>query len=129
MIEKEKTHSLLDRSEKLELLARWLTEKQASKLVALDVEGLCPITETLLVVTARGVRHAQGLADMLLDRSSEDNIEYLGMEGYKGGAWILMDFNDVVVHIFQEEHRALYNLEGLWAEAKVMPLPEDGEDQ
>ncbi|MDD4730410.1 MAG: ribosome silencing factor [Desulfovibrio sp.] len=128
MIEKEKKHNLMESRDKAQLLGGWLVEKQASEVIGLDVDGLCHITEALVIVSAKGVRHAQALADSLLDRSGQENIEYLGMEGYNAGGWILMDFNDVVVHIFQAEQRSLYNLEGLWAEADSVPMPGDGVD-
>lgn len=118
MNETELSPAIMDTVEKARLVARWLEEKQARRVAALNVEGLCPITEALVLASARGVRHAQALADMLLDRSGEAGFGYLGMEGYQGGSWILVDLNDVVVHIFQEDKRALYNLEGLWAEAE-----------
>lgn len=127
MKEKEKVHNMMPSRDKALLFAEWLEEKQAFDLVALDVAGSCPVTETILLASAKGVRHAQGLADMLLDRASENKIEYLGMEGYQGGGWILVDMNDVVVHIFLEEHRGLYNIEGLWSEAEdILRSSEDG---
>ncbi|WP_022662706.1 ribosome silencing factor [Paucidesulfovibrio longus] len=120
--------------EKARLVVEWLDEKQAVDVTAMNVEGLCPITETIVVASARGVRHAQSLADMLLDRSGEQKLGYLGMEGYQSGAWILVDLNDVVVHIFQDDKRSLYNIEGLWSEAerlfepKAAPAGSDDED-
>jgi ribosome-associated protein len=47
---------------------------------------------------------------------------YLGMEGYQAGSWILLDLNDVLVHVFQDGSRSFYNLEGLWAEAREVEL-------
>lgn len=126
MIEKEKKHSLMSVRDKALLVVDWLEEKQAVDVTALNVEGLCPITETIIIASAKGVRHAQALADMLLDRSGDEKIEYLGMEGYHSGAWVLVDLNDVVVHIFQADQRSLYNIEGLWSEAERFVAPEDG---
>ncbi|MBU1230812.1 MAG: ribosome silencing factor [Proteobacteria bacterium] len=103
------------------LLARMLDEKQGEDIRLLDVTGICPITEHLLLATAKGQRHAQALADALLHLAGERKFTSRGMEGYQTGAWILLDFNDVVVHIFHEDMRRFYNIEGLWSEGKLLP--------
>lgn len=119
---KEKKFKQIDTKDKVQLVAEWLDEKQASDVSAVDVQGICPIAEVVMVVGAKGVRHAQALADFVLEQLSNDNIEYLGMEGYKTGDWILLDLNDIIVHIFQEENRGFYNVEGLWSEGTRMDL-------
>ena len=78
------------------------------------------------------MRHAQGLADHILEEAGRANYEFLHMEGYQNGAWILLDFNDVIVNIFQKDARLLYKIEGLWA--GVAPLldergADDGSDE
>lgn len=103
-------------------LASWLDERKGVDIRALDLTGLSGITEAMVVVTATSVRHAQGMADHLLDKAAETGVEYLGMEGHATGQWILVDFNDVLVHIFQEQDRAFYDLEGLWSEAPDISL-------
>lgn len=108
--------------EKAQRLAAWLEDKQATDVVAMNVSTICPITEFIVVATARGARHAQALADATLDSAGSVGMEYLGMEGYSSADWILMDLNDVVVHIFQEEVRSLYNIEGLWSEGEKLAL-------
>ncbi len=99
---KEKKFKQIDTKDKVQLVAEWLDEKQASDVSAVDVQGICPIAEVVMVAGAKGVRHAQALADFVLEQLSKDNIEYLGMEGYKTGDWILLDLNDIIVHIFRK---------------------------
>ena len=101
-------------------MAKWLEEKHAAQVLALDVQAVCSVAESLIVVSASNVRHAQALADWLRKKGKENKIEFLGMEGYTPGYWILMDFNDVIVHIFQEEYRNFYNIEGLWGEVPII---------
>ncbi len=105
-------------AEKGLLLARMLDEKQGEEILVLDVTGVCPIAEHIITVTAKGQRHAQALADGLLHLAKEHDMFSRGMEGYQTGTWILLDFNDVVVHIFQEDLRRFYNIEGLWSEGR-----------
>ncbi len=121
-MKKKHTFSDVSGNEKVRLLAGWLDEKQAGDVMALDVSQVCAITEYIVVATARGARHAQALADSTLASAGSENIEYLSMEGYQNASWVLMDFNDVVVHIFQSEVRSLYNIEGLWSEGESIKL-------
>ena len=99
-------------------------EKKAKNIVALDVSKVCTVTEAMIVATAANVRQAQALADHILARCGEEKISFLGMDGYKTGQWVLLDLNDILVHIFMEEAREFYNIEGLWAEGEEIPLPE-----
>ena len=108
---------------KVRLVASWLREKKGKDLVAIDVSRICTVTESMLVATAANVRQAQAMADHVLARCGEDKISFLGMDGFKAGQWILVDLNDVLVHIFQEETRQFYNIEGLWAEGGEIDLP------
>jgi len=108
----------LSTEEKGLLLARLLDEKQGEEIVLLDVNGVCPIAEQIIMVTGKGQRHAQALADALLHLAKERNIASLGVEGYQTGSWILLDFNDIIVHVFQDDLRSFYNIEGLWSEGR-----------
>jgi ribosome-associated protein len=102
---------------KLETLSHWLHEHKALRLVSLRVDGRNAWTEALIIVSASSIRHAQSLADGLLAWCREQKMEFLSMEGYQAGHWILVDLNDVVVNIFQTPARELYRLESLWAES------------
>lgn len=110
-------------------VAMWLREKKAAEVAAFDLSGLSAVTESMVIATARSARHAQGLADYLLQKAGEDKLEMLGMEGYEAGQWILVDLNDVLVHIFQEDNRKKFNLEGLWSDAAVIALPPEEEEE
>ena len=104
-------------SRKSARIVEWLREKQARDILSLDVREINSYTEAMIIVSAQNIRHAQALADWALAKFSETGMEVLGMEGYHPGYWILVDGNDVVLHIFQSEYRAFYNLDGLWREA------------
>lgn len=117
-MKREKKYKDISGSEKAALVCGWLDEKQGEDIVTLDVAGLCSITENICVVSARSLKHGQALADFVLERCREEGIEFLGMEGYKPGDWILVDLNDVIIHVFQAELREFYNIEGMWSEAE-----------
>ncbi|CCH47584.1 ribosome silencing factor [Pseudodesulfovibrio piezophilus] len=119
---KPKKFSEISSREKALLVANWLDEKQGEKIVVMDVEKMSSVTNMTIVVSARGTKHAKALADHLLDQAAKDSVEFLSMEGHQAGEWVLVDLNDVLVHIFLDELRDFYNLEGMWAEAPRVPL-------
>jgi ribosome-associated protein len=112
-------------TDKAASIAAWLTEHKAADLVCLNVAGNCAFTDCLLVLTASSVRHAQSLADGISALCTEQNFEFLRMEGYQAGQWILVDLNDIVINIFQPSVRDLYKLESLW-QMPERPSPDHG---
>jgi len=104
--------------DKVENIANWLLEKKAKDVVSIDISEFGSITDVIIIASSVNTRHNQALADFILEKVSEKKWEYLGMEGYKPGNWILIDLNEIIVHLFLEETREFYNIEGLWKEAK-----------
>lgn len=117
MLNKEKKFKEMDSRDKARLVAGWLDGKQAERIAMMDVAGMTSVTDVVMVVSARGVKHAQALASHVLEKAAEENVEFLSMEGHKTGEWVLIDLNDVIVHVFLDELREFYNIEGMWAEA------------
>lgn len=118
----QKTYSALSARDKAVKIASWLHDKKAGNIVALDVAAINPVCEAMVVASAANVRQAKALAEHVLERCGEEGFSYLGMEGQRLGQWVLLDLNDVMVHIFQEELRPFYNLEGLWSEGTPITL-------
>ncbi|MDR1946758.1 MAG: ribosome silencing factor [Desulfovibrio sp.] len=117
----KQTHfSLVPVREKAAAVVLRLLDKKAVDIVALDLSGENSLYDAVVISGARSVRHGQGLAEHLLASARDDNIEYLHMEGYTLGSWILLDFNDLVVHIFQAESRDLFRLEEMWPKAPIL---------
>jgi ribosome-associated protein len=85
--------------------------------VALEVKGLCSFADYFLICSGSSRRHVLALAEHLEEALGQAGVKPLGVEGLQEGLWVLMDFNDVVIHIFSQPLRDFYNLEGLWAEA------------
>jgi len=104
--------------DKVENIANWLLEKKAKDVVSIDISEFGSITDVIIIASSVNTRHNQALADFVLEKVSENKWEYLGMEGYKPGNWILIDLNEIIVHLFLEEIREFYNIEGLWRGAK-----------
>jgi len=98
----------------------WLEEKKAHSLTLIDLDGKHVLAEGVVIASASSARHARGLADFLLEKGKERNYEFLHLEGYQNGLWILLDFNEVLVNIMQAEQRELYRLEELFPEGETL---------
>lgn len=113
-------YSAAPHTEKVAAIANWLEEKKAKDILGLDLTKENNLADAIVIATATSVRHAQGLAEHVLKSAREHNYEYLRMEGNIVGQWILLDLNDVIVHIFQPDSRALFRLDDLWPSAPVL---------
>jgi ribosome silencing factor RsfS/YbeB/iojap len=105
------------------ILADAAVELQAADPVLLDVQGLVSYADYLLVLTGTSVPHVQALADALRKRAKENGIPVISAEGEKTAKWALLDFGDVVVHVFQPTERGYYDLEGMWGEVPRVTIP------
>lgn len=110
-------------------IAEACTEKKAHDLVILDVQGTLSYTDCLVICSGRSDRQvtaiAEGVGRALRDLDPPQRP--LGVEGERGGRWVLMDFGDVVLHVFHDDARGFYDLERLWYDA-VRVDPATGED-
>jgi ribosome-associated protein len=98
-------------------------DKKALAVEILDVVGKVDYADFLVLMTGRSNRHVDALAQAIEEECAKKKTRALAIEGSAGAAWVLIDFGDVVVHIFQEEARGLYDIEGLWLDAKRLPVP------
>jgi len=106
------------------LLTRLALEKKACDLVVMDVRGLTSIADYFIICSGRSDRQVQSIAQGLEENSAEHGIRLFAVEGTGRGHWVLMDFSDVIVHIFYEPVRKFYDLDGLWGHAPKAELPE-----
>jgi ribosome-associated protein len=98
-------------------------DKKAVGVEVLDVAGRVDYADFLVIMTGRSDRHAQSLALGIEDALKKTGIRPVAIEGLPHGNWVLMDYGDVVVHVFQQEARQLYDIEGLWLDARRLPMP------
>jgi ribosome-associated protein len=98
-------------------------DKKAVGLEILDVAGKVDYADFLVIMTGRSDRHAQALAQGIEEALKKKGVRPMAVEGLPHGNWVLMDFGDVVVHVFQDEMRQLYDIEGLWLDARRLPVP------
>jgi ribosome-associated protein len=108
--------------ELLQIAALAADSKQAVDLVALDVSGPLPLTDVFLLATGRNERNVVAIAGEIEDKLIEGGAKPLRREGRAEGRWILLDFGDLIVHVFHEEDRMFYSLERLWKDCPVIPI-------
>ncbi|MCU1560450.1 ribosome silencing factor [Mycetocola sp.] len=108
--------------EQLEIAAAAALSKGADDLVALDVSGPLPFVDIFLIATGRSERNVVAVAGEIEDKLIEAGYKTLRREGRSEGRWILLDFGDLVVHVFHEEERLYYSLERLWKDCPVVPI-------
>ncbi|MCU0586832.1 MAG: ribosome silencing factor [Syntrophobacteraceae bacterium] len=104
------------------LLAKLAVDFKALDLMVLDVTGLSSFADFFVICSGQSSRQVQGIADNIQRSLRERGIRALGVEGHREGQWVLMDYGDVIVHVFYEPVRLLYDLESLWSEARRVRL-------
>ena len=110
------------------LCAGYALDKKAIGARLLEVKELSTLTDYLLIVSGRSDRQVQAVAEAVrLGLKKDHDTQPLAIEGMNEGRWVLLDYGDVMVHVFQEPVREFYDLEGLWREAPEVALPEAGE--
>lgn len=115
----------MDAKDKALLCARWALEKKAYGIAILEVGALTPIAEYFLICSGRSVRQTQAIVEHIRTRLKQELKELpLGMEGESEGYWVLVDCDDVIVHVFDEPTREVYRLEKLWSDAPRVTDPE-----
>lgn len=106
------------------LAAQTALDKKAEDLVVLDVRGLASFADFFVIMSGRSTRHVQGLAEAVDSELRHKKIKNTSTEGLTEGHWVLLDYNDVVVHVFYSETRQFYDLEGLWHDAPRVEVEE-----
>src|SRR3954471_2197196 len=98
-------------------------ENKALEPMLLEVKEQSSYTDYILLLSGRSDRHVQAVADAVVETlKKQRNIQPLGVEGKRDGHWTLIDFGDVVVHVFYHPVREFYDLEGLWIDAPRVPI-------
>ena len=97
--------------------AQLAANTRGQNVVVLDVSGISPITDFFVLVTGTSARQMRSVCDELRELGETRNFQALSSSGYEGESWILVDFVDVVVHLFSHEARLFYDLDGLWGDA------------
>lgn len=98
---------------------------KASNIKAFDVRGLVSYTDYFLICSGRSDRQVIAIAKNIINALREKDHQPIGLEGFQHGMWVLVDYGDIVVHVFHENEREEYNIERLWSEAPSLELDMD----
>jgi ribosome-associated protein len=102
----------------VEFVCTVLEEKRAADIVWLDVRGLTDLADDFVIATVLNPRQGAAIVDACEKERKRRGVTRLGIEGETGSSWVLMDYGDLIVHLFLPEQRAYYGLEHIWADAK-----------
>jgi ribosome-associated protein len=100
--------------------AKIAAERHCSDIVVLDLKGKSPATDYFVIATGTSNRQMRAVADEICDAAKEQSQQRFGRAGYEQARWILLDYVDVVIHIFDAEYRVYYDLELLWGDAEQL---------
>ena len=101
-----------------------LEEKKAEDIQIIDISEISAIADYFIIANGTNRSQIQALADSVEEKLGRAGVQFKQMEGYDTANWILMDFLDIVVHIFDKDNRAFYDLERIWRDGEQIPLSE-----
>jgi len=118
-----KTNQLAQRAAEL----AW--EKKGNDIVILDVKKLTDVTDYFIIISGESELHVKALSDYLEEKLDQDQMKVWHREGYSNLNWVLLDYVDVVIHIFKDQTRQYYQLEKLWGDARIIRIEEDAKNR
>ena len=112
-----------DPDPEVQLAARTASDKKARDIVGLDLRDVASFTDYFLICTGNNARHVQSIADSVEEDLRKSGRRPLHTEGYSAAEWILLDYGDFIMHVFNPTSRKFYDLERLWRDARRIELP------
>lgn len=107
------------------LCARAAIDKKAENVKVLDISGFSAFTDYFVICSGISDRQVQAISDAIVQTLKSEGKDTLSVEGYAEGRWVLIDFGDIVVHVFLDALRDYYDLENLWGEAPRVKIPSE----
>ena len=110
----------------VKLAIQCASEKKALDMIALDLRGIASFTEFFIIASGSNQRQVQAIADEINEQLKKQlSTRAVRIEGYNSGEWVLLDYGDFIVHIFNKESREFYDLARLWRDARRVEIPEN----
>ncbi|MGN0537548.1 MAG: ribosome silencing factor [Acutalibacteraceae bacterium] len=110
--------------ETAKLAVRALYSKKGLDIKVIEIADISAIADYFVIATGTSSTHVKALADEVEDYLDRNGVSVSHTEGYRSNSWILLDYVDVVVHVFSDEAREYYDLERLWQDGKIVDMPE-----
>ena len=109
----------MEKSEKLKKLIDFLKTKKTNSLKVLDISNISILADYFVIVTVSTERNVEAIDSEICDEMEKNGYSYKSKEGIHT-KWVLIDYSDIIIHIFDDEYKDFYNLDKLWADAKVI---------
>lgn len=110
---------MINLEEKKKIILEAAEDKLASDIVSLNIGDMTTIADYFIIMSGNSVNQTQAIAEEIEFKLEEAGFEQRGKEGLREGQWIILDFNDIVIHVFHKEMRDYYNLEKLWTKENI----------
>lgn len=108
--------------DKVKTAVKALEDKKASDIKILDISGVSVIADYFIIATGANEPQIKAMVDNVDEALSKQGFEPKSTEGYKNANWVLLDYGDLIIHIFDEENRLFYDLERIWRDGKEVTL-------
>ena len=106
--------------EMLKIAYTVLDEKKGEDIKVIDISNISVIADYFLIASANNINQLQAMSDELQEKFSKEGIEVKQVEGNRSAPWILLDYGDLVIHLFDKEDRLFYDLERIWTDGKIV---------
>ncbi len=103
-------------------IAGFIDDRKGLDIKVIDVQGLSSLADYFIIATGTSTTHVNGICDNVLEEMREKGFDVGHKEGQRGGQWILLDYHDVIVHVFTQEEREFYDIERIWSDAEKLEL-------
>ena len=107
-------------NEKLQIIVNALEDKKAERVVVIDISEVSTMADYFVITNGTNTNQVQALADNVLEEMAKNHYHARQTEGYNTANWILEDFEDIIVHVFDKESRGYYDLERIWRDGKII---------
>lgn len=106
----------------VELMVKILDKKQAEDIRVIDIEEISTIADFFVIANAKNLQHLNALVDEIVDELEKEGMHEKKIEGNYTSGWVLIDFGEIILHIFDRENRLFYNLEKMWKDGKEVNI-------
>ncbi len=105
--------------EMAKLIAQFADAKKAKDIIGIDLRGVAPVADYFLVMHGNNRPQIKAIADNIEHELMEYGVKVFAISGYSDAEWILLDYGNIIIHVFAEDQREYFNIEALWADAKI----------
>lgn len=110
----------MDSREMARIAVRALEDKKGEEVRIIDISNVSVIADYFIIANGSNVNQVKALADNVQEELYKAGVEAKQIEGYNSASWILMDFSDIIVHVFSQEDRLFYDLERIWRDGQLI---------